>query len=99
MLLPRFRPPQGHPPRPDPCVQNRPSDQPGSTRTSAASAGAPQAAQDLPHSSIPSVEAGKLGDSKGALAVASGRHAIDRKIEAGQLVQRTGEDGGALSAG
>jgi hypothetical protein len=33
------------------------------------------------------------------LTVAPRRQAVDRQIEAGELVQRAGEDGGALSAG
>jgi hypothetical protein len=36
--------------------------------------------------------------SKAALAVTPGRKVIDGQVKAGQLAQRAGEDGGALSA-
>jgi len=41
---------------------------------------------------VPAVEAFKLGHGKGALASASRRKAIDREVEARQLMQRAGED-------
>jgi hypothetical protein len=49
-------------------------------------------------SAVATVEAGKFRYGKGALANALGRQAIDRRTEAGQLVQRTGQNSGALSA-
>jgi hypothetical protein len=60
---------------------------------------ASDATKHLTHRAILSVEGRKLGHGKGALAVAPRRKAIDGQIEAGQLMQRAGEDGGALSAG
>jgi hypothetical protein len=53
----------------------------------------------LPDRAVTAVEARQLRHGKAALAIAPGGQAIDRQIEAGQLVQRTGQDGDALSAG
>jgi hypothetical protein len=55
--------------------------------------------QHLPHRVVAAIEAGELSHGKGAFSVASWRETIDRQIEAGQLVQRTGEDADTLSAG
>ena len=57
------------------------------------------ATQHLTHAAVPYLEAGNLGYSKGPRAVASGRQAIDREVEAGQPKQRVGDDHGPLSAG
>ena len=77
------------------CIEDRPGHQPGGPYAASTGAGASHLAQHLTHGAVPSVEGRKLGHGKGALAVAPGRKAINGQIEAGQLVQRTGEDGGA----
>jgi hypothetical protein len=81
------------------CVEDRPCDQPRGPYAPTTGAGAPHPAQDLSYRAVPSVEGRKVGYGKGALAIAPRRKAIDGEIEAGQLMQRTGEDGSALSTG
>jgi hypothetical protein len=96
---PRFRSPERQPSGSDARIADRAGHPPGSPYAASTGAGAPHAAQHLTDGAVPSIEGRKLGHGKGALAVAPGRKAIDGQIEAGQLVQRTGKDGGALSAG
>jgi hypothetical protein len=98
-LFPCLWPPERHTSRPDARVEDRSRHQPSRPYAPATGAGTPHAAQHLPHRAVPSVKGRKLRHGKGTLAVAPGRKAIDGQIEARQLVQRTGEDGGALSPG
>jgi hypothetical protein len=86
LLLPRLRPEQRHPPRPDPRVQDWPGLQPGGPNVSLASAGASHAAQDLTDRALPAVEAGQLCYDEGALATTTGGQAIDSEVEPRQLM-------------
>jgi hypothetical protein len=98
-LFPCLRSEQRHASRSDAGVEDRPGDQPGGPYAPTTCAGATHPAQHLTHSGVPTVEGRQLRYSKATLAIAAGRQTIDRQVEAGQLVQRAGEDGRALSAG
>ena len=87
------RPPERH------TAGSDAGDQPSRPYAAATVARTLHSAQGLPYRNIPAIEGSQLRHGKRALAVAPGRKTIDGQIEAGQLVQRTGKDGGALSAG
>jgi hypothetical protein len=67
--------------------------------TAAAAARTPHAPQNLAHSALRAIEACQFGHSKGSFGGTAGCQAVDRQAESGQLVERTGEDRGSLSAG
>ncbi len=98
-LFPRLWPPERHTSRPDTCVEDRSGDQPGGPDAPTAGTRAPHAAQHLPHRGVAPVEGRQLHHGEAALTIAPRRKTIDGQIEAGQLTQRTGEDGDTLSTG
>ena len=65
----------------------------------ATGAGAAHPAQHLSDRAVPAIEARQVRDGEGALAAALRREAVDRQVEAGQLMERGGEDGDPLAAG
>jgi hypothetical protein len=80
-------------------IEDRPGDQPGGPYTAAAAAGAPHAPQHLAHRALRAIEARQFRHGEGSLGGTAGCQAVDRQVESGQLMERTGEDRGPLSAG
>jgi hypothetical protein len=91
--------PVAAPPRSDPSIEDRARLQPCHPYAPATGPRAAHAAQHLPHRAVPAVEARQLRDGERALAVAPGSEAIDGQVEAGQLMERAGENGDPLATG
>jgi hypothetical protein len=74
------------------------SSQAGGQHTTATAARATHQAQHFAHGSLLE-ERGQIGDGERALATAACGAAINGQVEAGELVQGTGQDGCSLSTG
>ena len=91
--------PEGHSPRSDPRIQDWPGDKPCGLYASTAIARAPHAPQDFPDCALTPIEARQLGNGERPLSLTAPSQAVHREIEASEFMQRTGQDGGTLSAG
>jgi hypothetical protein len=98
LFLPRLRPPERHPAGSDACIEDQPGHQPGGPYAACTGAGAPHAAQYLDLRCCPVRRRSQAQPRQRCTRRCTGRKTIDGQIEARQLVQRTGEDGGALAS-